>query len=69
MATVKFGKAPAGFRMLDEGENNLLVTKEFELRLATTPSGTVFDVQMRLVDDESAPRSEIRSGCMTVTVR
>jgi hypothetical protein len=44
-------------------------TKEFELRLATVPAGTVFDVQMRLVDHESAPSSEIRSGCMTVIVR
>ena len=43
--------------------------KEFEFRLAVIPSGTQFDVQMRLVDDESAPSSEIRSGCMTVIVR
>lgn len=44
-------------------------TKEFELRLATISSGTVFDVQMRMVDDETAPLSEMRSGCMTVNVR
>lgn len=53
--------------MTTDGDGD--ATKEFELPLAMIPSGTEFDVQMRLVDDESAPRSEIRSGCMTVTVR
>jgi hypothetical protein len=43
--------------------------KEFEFRLATLPAGTQFDVQMRLVDRESAPSSELRSGCMTIIVR
>lgn len=42
---------------------------EFEFRLAVIPSGAQFDVQMRLVDDETAPTSEIRSGCMTLIVR
>lgn len=42
---------------------------EFEYRSPTIPSGTRFDVRMRLVDDESAPTSELRSGCMTVVVK
>jgi hypothetical protein len=42
---------------------------EFEFRSPTIPSGTVFDVRMRLVDDESAPGSDLRSACMTVVVK
>jgi hypothetical protein len=42
---------------------------EFEYRAPGIPAGAEFDVQMRLVDDESAPASELRSGCMTVLVR
>ena len=30
--------------------------------------GTRFDLRMRLVDDESAPTSDLRSGCMTIVV-
>jgi hypothetical protein len=42
---------------------------EFEFRSASIPAGTEFDVQMRLVDSESAPTSDLRSGCMTVLVK
>jgi hypothetical protein len=42
---------------------------EFEHQAASIPRGSSFDVQMRLVDSEDAPTSELRSGCMTVLVR
>jgi hypothetical protein len=48
-----------------KGEGSL----DFEYRSPTIPSGTVFDVQMRLVDDEAAPTSELRSRCMQVVVK
>lgn len=47
------------------GEGSL----EFEYRSPTIPSGSSFDVRMRLVDDERAPSSELRSSCMTVVVK
>lgn len=48
-----------------KGEGSL----EFEYRSPTITSGASFDVRMRLVDDESSPTSELRSGCMTVVVK
>ena len=41
----------------------------FEFRSPTTPAGTVFDVMFRLVDNETAPTTELRSGCLTVVVK
>jgi hypothetical protein len=41
---------------------------DFEFQAPTIPAGTVFDVMFRLVDNESTPTVEIRSGCFTVTV-
>jgi len=41
---------------------------DYEFESPPIPTGTRFDVKMRLVDDESAPTSELRSGCMTVVV-
>lgn len=32
-------------------------------------AGTLFDVMFRLVDNESAPTTELRSGCFTVLVK
>ena len=32
------------------------------------PRGSRFDVKMRLVDNESSPTSDLRSGCMTIVV-
>ena len=32
------------------------------------PRGTRFDLRMRLVDDENAPTTDLRSGCMTIVV-
>ena len=42
---------------------------DFEFRSPTTPAGTVFDVMFRLVDSETAPTTELRSGCFTVVVK
>ena len=42
---------------------------DFEFRSPTTPAGTVFDVMFRLVDNETAPTTELRSGCLTVIVK
>ena len=47
------------------GEGSL----DFEFRASSLHTGDRFDVQMRLVDSESAPTSELRSACMTVVVR
>ena len=45
-------------------------TTEFEYHTGPVlPRGRKFDVQMRLVDDDTAPTSDLRSGCMTVTVQ
>ena len=41
----------------------------FEFRSPTIPAGTVFDVMLRLVDSETAPTTELRSGCLTVVVK
>jgi hypothetical protein len=41
----------------------------FEFRAPTIPAGTVFDVMIRFVDNETAPTTELRSGCLTVIVK
>lgn len=41
----------------------------FEYFSPTLSAGTLFDVMFRLVDNESAPTTELRSGCFTVTVK
>ena len=41
----------------------------FEFRAPTISAGTVFDVMFRIVDNETAPSIELRSGCFQVTVR
>ena len=35
----------------------------------TITAGTLFDVMFRLVDNESAPATELRSGCFSVLVK
>jgi hypothetical protein len=40
---------------------------DFEFVAPTIAAGTRFDVMFRLVDSESAPSTELRSGCFTVT--
>jgi hypothetical protein len=42
---------------------------EFNFRSPTTPAGTIFDVMFRLVDNEMAPTTELRSGCLTVIAK
>ena len=42
---------------------------EFEFRSPTIPAGTAFDVMFRLVDRETAPTTDLRSGCLTVIVK
>jgi len=42
---------------------------DFEHHSASIQTGTQFDVEMRLVDDATAPTSELRSGCMTVLAK
>ena len=44
-------------------------TMTFEFLAPTIPAGTVFDVMFRLVDNETSPTIELRSGCFSVTVR
>lgn len=44
-------------------------TMTFEFLAPTIPAGTVFDVMFRLVDNETSPTLELRSGCFTVTVK
>jgi hypothetical protein len=41
----------------------------FAFDLPTLADGTVFDVQFRLVDSITAPTTDLRTGCFTVTVR
>jgi hypothetical protein len=42
---------------------------DFEFRSPTIAAGTLFDVMFRLVDNETAPTIESRSGCFTVVVK
>jgi hypothetical protein len=46
------------------GEGSL----DYPFQTPQIPRGTRFDVRMRLVDDESSPNSDLRSGCMTIVV-
>ncbi len=44
-------------------------TTNFEFLAPMIAAGTVFDVMFRLVDSETTPTTELRSGCLTVTVK
>jgi hypothetical protein len=44
-------------------------TLTFEFRSPAINAGTVFDVMFRLVDNETAPTTELRSGCFQVAVQ
>lgn len=70
-----FGTAFVSFPLPFDGPIETITTsatgeaaRDFIFR-STIPAGTVFDVQMRLVDDAQAPTTELRSACMTVIVR
>jgi len=41
----------------------------FAFNLPTLADGTVFDVEFRLVDSLTAPSTDLRTGCFTVTVK
>jgi len=43
-------------------------SRDYEFDTPQIRSGTQFDLRMRLVDDENAPTSDLRSGCMTIVV-
>jgi len=64
------------FQLPNPGPNVTLTTSAtgsarltFEFLAPTIAAGTLFDVMFRLVDDESVPTTELRSGCFTVTVK
>ena len=42
---------------------------DFEFRTAMILAGTTNDVMYRLVDNDAAPTTELRSECMTITAR
>jgi hypothetical protein len=42
---------------------------DFEFRTAMILAGTTNDVMYRLVDNDSAPTTELRSECLTITAR
>ena len=42
---------------------------DFEFEAPMIPAGTSFDVMFRLVDNETTPTLEARSGCFTVLVK
>jgi hypothetical protein len=42
---------------------------DFEFRTLMIVAGTTNDVMYRLVDNDSAPTTELRSDCMTITAR
>lgn len=44
-------------------------TLSFEFRAPGISAGTLFDVLFRVVDNETAPSIELRSGCFQVAVR
>jgi hypothetical protein len=41
----------------------------FAFDLPAIPDGTVFDVEFRLIDSLTAPATDLRTGCFTVTVK
>lgn len=44
-------------------------TLDYELRTLMILAGTTNDVMYRLVDNDAAPTTELRSDCMTITAR
>lgn len=75
-ADAPFGPSFLSFPLPGAGPIRTLATDasgeaavDFEFRSPALHAGDQFDVQMRLIDREEAPTSELRSGCMTVVVR
>lgn len=67
-AFVTFANASGGPITLATAANGTGAAN-FEFRAPTIAAGTLFDVMFRLVDSESTPTTELRSGCFTVTVK
>ena len=42
---------------------------DFEFRTLMIVAGTTNDVTYRLIDDDTAPTTELRSACMTITAK
>jgi hypothetical protein len=63
--TFPFGSGTATLTTGADGIGNL----NFEFLAPTIPAGASFDVMFRLVDNETVPTSELRSGCFTVLVK
>ncbi len=57
-----FAGAPVVFTTDSRGEGSL----DYNYEAPGIPRGSRFDVRMRLVDDENAPTTDLRSRCMTV---
>lgn len=55
---------PVSFATDSRGEGSL----DYAFDTPQIPRGTRFDLRMRLVDDENAPTTDLRSGCMTIVV-
>lgn len=59
------GSGSATFGTSSNGTGSL----RFEYRSEMVAAGTSFDVMFRLVDNETAPTTELRSGCFMVIVK
>ncbi|MEO7837082.1 MAG: hypothetical protein ABIS21_05520 [Acidimicrobiales bacterium] len=58
------GTGPVTMTTSSTGEGSL----DFDFRTPALHRGDRFDVEMRLVDNEASPTSDLRSGCMTIAV-
>lgn len=65
-AFVTFPRPSAGALVVLTTDSRGEGALDYSFETPQIPSGTRFDVRMRLVDDEAAPTSDLRSGCMTV---
>ena len=64
-STFPLGAGSATFGTSANGTGSL----RFDYRSEMIAAGTTFDVMFRLVDNETAPTTELRSGCFMVTVK
>jgi len=64
-STFPLGNGSATFTTAASGTGSI----NFEYRSPMIAAGTTFDVMFRLVDDETTPTTELRSGCFAVMVQ
>jgi hypothetical protein len=64
-STFPLGAGAATFTTSTSGTGSL----SFDYRSEMIAAGTSFDVMFRLVDNETAPTTELRSGCFPVIVK